>query len=170
MGGIRVRIASLPPMRVASVRAIGREPERSAWEKLRSWGEPRGLLDDPDKHPVFGFNNPNPSPGQTEYGYEFWISVDAGETGAEGEIEIKEFPGGLYAVTTCKLLDDPHGTVPEVWQDLWKWVQASPYNWRRDQEFEKSLNPGRLENEIVLELYLPIQPPAESASEDTEDA
>jgi Methyltransferase domain len=36
---------------------------------------PRGLLKDPEQHPVFGFNNPNPSPDRKQYGYEFWMRV-----------------------------------------------------------------------------------------------
>ena len=53
-----VRIVKLEPMRVASVRAISETPERDAWEKVRTWAEPKGLLADIEKHPIFGFNNP----------------------------------------------------------------------------------------------------------------
>ncbi len=41
-----VRIERLMPLRVASVRVISEAPERDAWEKLRAWAEPRGLLED----------------------------------------------------------------------------------------------------------------------------
>ena len=71
MTDLDVRIERLDPMRVAAVRAVGAAPESVAWQKMRAWAEPMGLLDDMEKHPVFGFNNPNPSPGQKEYGYEF---------------------------------------------------------------------------------------------------
>jgi hypothetical protein len=94
MADLVVRLVRLVPMRVASVRATSETPEREAWEKLRAWAQPRGLLDHPDKHPVFGFNNPSPSPDRTEYGYEFWIRVDPG-TQPEGEIEVKDSAGGL---------------------------------------------------------------------------
>ncbi|MHA2314338.1 MAG: ArsR family transcriptional regulator, partial [Candidatus Hermodarchaeia archaeon] len=70
-----VQVVELEPMRVASVRALSATPENDAWEKMRAWAEPQGLLDDIDNHPVFGFNNPNPTPGQKEYGYEFWIRM-----------------------------------------------------------------------------------------------
>src|SRR5574341_504661 len=58
---MKVNIVKLAPMRIASIRALSETPERDAWEKLRAWANPKGLLDDSDKHPVFGFNNPSPS-------------------------------------------------------------------------------------------------------------
>src|SRR4030042_4199991 len=91
---IEVHIVNREPMPVASSHVVSDNPEREAWQKLSSWAEPKGLLEDAEKHPVFGFNNPSPSPGQREYGYEFWIGVDP-DIDAEGEIEVKDFPGGL---------------------------------------------------------------------------
>jgi DNA gyrase inhibitor GyrI len=156
MSDLEVRIVKLEPMHVASVRAISGSPERDAWEKLRAWAEPKGLLDNVEKHPVFGFNNPNPSSDRKEYGYEFWIRIDP-DTEPGGEIEAKDFAGGLYAVTTCKLLGDPKGNVPEVWMKLWEWVQASRYKWRKTHELEKAHNPIVPEEDLVLDLYLPIE-------------
>ena len=90
MPDLTVRIEKLEPMTVASSRAFSESPEPQAWEQLRAWAEPKGLLDDVEKHPVFGFNNPSPSPGSKEYGYEFWIGVGP-DIEPEGEIEAKEF-------------------------------------------------------------------------------
>ena len=90
MSELDVRVLNLEPMRVASVRAFGAQPEEAAWKMLAAWAGPKGLLDDPSGHPVFGFNNPNPTAGQTEYGYELWIKVGSDVT-ADGEIEIKAF-------------------------------------------------------------------------------
>ncbi len=156
MSNLEVHIVKLDPMRVASVRAISATPERDTWEKMRAWAEPKGLLNDFEKHPIFGFNNPNPSPDRKEYGYEFWIRIDP-DTEREGEIEVKNFPGGLYAVTTCKLLGDPKGNVPDVWMKLWEWVQASQYEWRKTHELEKQHDPNAREENLVLDLYLPIE-------------
>ncbi len=152
MGDLDVRVVRLEPMRVASVRAISIAPERDAWKKMRAWAEPKGLLRDVDKHPVFGFNNPSPFPGRKEYGYEFWIRVDP-DAESEGEIEVKDVGGGLYAVTTCNEL----ATISEAYEKLWRWVQSSKYQWRLTHELEKPQNPGAAEGEIVLDLYLPIE-------------
>jgi DNA gyrase inhibitor GyrI len=154
MGNLTVRIVNLAPMRVASVRAFGESPESVAWERLRSWAEPEGLLDDTDQHPVFGFNNPNPSPGSSQYGFEFWISLESDQTPAK-HIDVKEFPGGLYAVTRCRLLGEPN--VQQTWKMLLDWVQSSEYRWRDGHELEKILNPKAPEHEIELDLHLPIQ-------------
>jgi DNA gyrase inhibitor GyrI len=157
-----VRIVLLEPMRVASVKALGKTPERDAWEKIRAWAGPKGLLEDVEKHPVFGFNNPNPSPGQEEYGYEFWIRVDS-DAEPEGEIEIKDFEGGLYAVATCRLKEDMESELSKeigflgTWKKLGEWVQASRYDMGRHQWLEKAQNPGAPEDELILDLYCPIQ-------------
>jgi len=162
MSDLKVRTIRLEPMRVACVRAVSETPERDAWEKLRTWASSNGLLDDFEKHPVFGFNNPNPSPDRKVYGYEFWIRVDPCVE-SEGEIEIKEFTGGLYAVAKCKLQGDPSGSVVEVWRKLWDWVQASDkHRWRRTHELEQCQDPQAAEEDIVLDLYLPIEERAES--------
>ena len=58
MVDLDVRIVRLPPMLVACFRALSESPENEAWNKLRMWADPRGLLDDPERHPVYGFNNP----------------------------------------------------------------------------------------------------------------
>ncbi len=157
MSDLEVRIVRLDPMRVASVRVISESPEVDAWGKLRSWAEPKGLLRDDAQHPIFGFNNPNPTAEIKEYGYELWIKVGA-DIESEGEIEVKDFPGGLYAVATCSLIDDPSGrNVLETWKALWNWVKSSKYKWRRTHELEKVHDPMAAEKDLILDLYLPIE-------------
>lgn len=155
MTELDVQIVKLEPMLVASFHAFGKTPERDAWEKARAWAEPRRLLDNMEKHPVFGFNNPSPTTGQTEYGYEFWIRIESDMQ--VDNIKTIEFPGGTYAVTTCKLIGDPRGTVFDVWQMLLKCVESSSHRWRCTHELERVVNPGAPESEFVLELYLPIE-------------
>ena len=156
MADMTVRILKLDPMTVAFTRAVGESPEAPAWEQLCAWAEPRGLLEDVAKHPVFGFNNPNPSPESREYGYEFWISVPEGME-PEGNVGIKDFPGGWYAIAACALMGEPN--VLEMWNRLWTWVESSDYQWRETHELEKLKNPLAQPNEIELELYLPIEEP-----------
>jgi DNA gyrase inhibitor GyrI len=156
MSAFDVRVVRLEPMRVAVARAHSETPERDAWETMRAWAEPRGLLRDVGEHPVFGFNNPNPSPGRKGYGYEFWVRVEP-DLESEGDIEVKDFPGGLYAVTTCKLHGDPGGSVPDMWMKLWEWVQSSKYKWRGTHELEKLRDPQASERDMVLDLCLPIE-------------
>lgn len=156
MSELRANIVELKPMRVASVRAFGISPERDAWEKMSSWVESSGLLTDRENHPVFGFTNPGPAEGATEYGYEFWIGID-NDMNSPKDFEVKSFAGGLYAVTSCKLIGDPKGDLMHVWQNLWQWVQSSEYAWRETHELERISDPGASEEDIVLELYLPVE-------------
>ncbi len=156
MTDLDVRIVRLEPMRVAWIRIVSETPEHDAWEKLRPWAEALGLLENPKEHPVFGFNNPNPSLERKEYGYEFWIRVDPGFE-SRSDIGVKDFDGGLYAVATCQLIGDPSGNVPEIWKKLWDWTQASEkYQWRRTHELEHPHDPQAAEQDFLLDLYLPI--------------
>ncbi len=157
-----VSIVELEPMRVASVQVMSETPEHDAWEKMRKWAEPRGLLQNLEEHPVFGFNNPNPSPGQREYGYEFWIRV-GDDIEPEGDITIKEVKGGLYAVTTCNLKREleseyfkEHGYL-ESWKKIVDWVESSKYTMGDHQCLEKATNPNALNEEPILDLYCPIK-------------
>jgi DNA gyrase inhibitor GyrI len=152
MDELQVRIVSLEPMRVVSVHAYSASPEGDAWDKLVAWARPKGLLEDLETHRIFGFNNPNPSPGSPNYGYEFWIAVGP-EVEPEGEIQIKEFPGGLYAVAQCKGIP----SIGEVWKQLVTWREDSPYKSAHHQWLEEHLSPdGTPLEELVLDLYLPI--------------
>jgi DNA gyrase inhibitor GyrI/DNA-binding HxlR family transcriptional regulator len=162
MKELKVRIVRLEPMHVASVRAISQTPEHDAWEKMRAWAESTGLLEDLDKHPVFGFNNPPPSPDRNEYGYEFWIRVEP-ETKPEGEVKIKGFKGGLYAVTTCNLKEELESEFfekegyLESWKKLVEWVKNSKYRYGKHQGLEKTHDPTASEEELILDLYCPIE-------------
>jgi DNA gyrase inhibitor GyrI len=153
MTGLDVRIERLGPMRIAWVRAVGPSPEREAWSLLSAWAGPAGLLDDPVAHPVFGFNNPPPAPGAQEYGYELWVAVDS-ETHPPGGIGLKEFEGGLYAVTSCHLGAD----MPERWKALLRWVHTSQHTWRRTaHEIERIQNPRAPSQEALVDLCLPLE-------------
>ena len=151
MNPLNVRIEQLAPMRVASVRVVSEHPEAEAWARLKAWADPKGLLRDPQQHPVYGFNNPSPSLDRKEYGYEFWIRVGP-EAVAEGPVEVKEVAGGKFAVTTHRGFPNP-----EVWKQLWAWVHNSSYRWRKTHELERIHDPLAPENEAVFDLYLPIE-------------
>lgn len=156
-----VSIQKLSPTRVASVRVISRTPEIDAWQKMRSWAEPLGLLNNPKKHPVYGFNNPNPEPGKSEYGYEFWMVTDREYKLAEG-MEYKKFNGGQYAVITCNLTEEleseffkEHGYL-ESWKKLVEWVKASKYVMTKGPCLELAHDPDST-GDHMLDLYQPIK-------------
>lgn len=153
MEPLDVRIVNLPPLHVASAHAYGATPENDAWDKLVAWAEPRGLLKDIKTHRIFGFNNPNPSPGSPQYGYEFWIVVGPEIEGGDG-VTIKDFAGGLYAVTRCEVKGDMEA-IGRTWQQLVQWGQKSAYQHAAHQWLEEHIS-GMAEKDLVLDLYMPI--------------
>jgi DNA gyrase inhibitor GyrI len=154
MSELDVRIIKLEPLRVASAHAYSGSPERDAGAKLVAWAEPKGLLEDRKTHRVFGFNNPDPSPGSPNYGYEFWVVVGP-DVEPEGEIKIKDFPGGLYAVTRCEV-KNPWEDIPSTWKRLAAWRENSKYRGAHNQWLEEHLSPLGSSEEFVLDLYMPI--------------
>lgn len=158
MDELEVRIVRLEPMRVASATGFGESPEPSAWSKILSWAESEGLFSDLEAVRFFGFNNPNPSPGTKKYGYEQWMTVGP-DVEPEGEVQIKEFSGGLYAVTKCSGIS----VIGTTWSHLAAWLEDSRYRIGSHQSLEECLTTltsiEELENsldEIVMDLHLPI--------------
>lgn len=152
MSEFDVRIVEMEPMRVASAHGFGKSPEELAWNKILAYAGAKGL--DPEKARFFGFNNPDPSPGSPNYGYEQWITVGPGVEG-EGEVEIKEIPARRYAVKRCEGLD----TIGRRWKELVTWFEDSPYkkppHWH--ECLEELLTPPDVPyEEYVFDLYLPI--------------
>jgi AraC family transcriptional regulator len=152
MSEMDVRIVRLEPMRVAAVLGFGESPENLAWDKMTTWLNATRLLDDGQSHRFFGFNNPSPSAGSPNYGYEVWVNVDE-TVQVEGEVTVKNFPGGLYAVTRCKGVE----TIFPTWQQLARWGEESRYHGANHQWLEEHISTldGPLE-ELLLDLYLPI--------------
>jgi DNA-binding HxlR family transcriptional regulator/DNA gyrase inhibitor GyrI len=158
-----IRVVELPPMRVAYVRVISKSPENDAWSKMAAWAEPLGLLADLENHPVYGFNNPNPSPDSKEYGYEFWIRIGP-DIEPEGEIRVKEFKGGLFAVATSRLKEEMDAEnfkkkgFLNSWRRLQLWLaQSKDYKLAKNPGLERSRNPTAPLDEIVLDLHMPIR-------------
>lgn len=164
MNNLEVRIVNLEPMHVACALGYGESPEEMAWDKIITWARAKGMLDDLKACRFFGFNNPNPSPGSPNYGYEQWIVIDP-DTEVEGEITAKEFPGGLFAVARCQL-----NNIGEVWKELVLWQEDSNYKMGNVQCLEEALNPeifitseGKLPidesmfDKFSLDLYLSIE-------------
>ena len=150
MKELDVRIVRLEPTRVASFYGFGQSPEFEALEKLITWAKPKGMLEDRQRHRIFGFNNPGPSHGSPNYGYEFWITVGP-EVKPEVDFRIQEFLGGLYAVTRCQGVDE----ITETWHQLAKWLVDSSHKPANQQCLEEHLSPLDI-HPYTFDLYAPI--------------
>ena len=136
------------PCRVAYYRAVSKNPETDAWRVLNSWAEENRVA---GTHRRFGFDNPGPSSGKPDYGYEVWIVV-GDEATESGEIRIKDFEGGRYAVLRTSLAE-----IGQNWQRLVRWVRSSRFDTASRQCLEESLSPpGTPEDSLILDLHLPI--------------
>ena len=147
-----VRIVELQPLRVASVLGYGTEPEMLAWNQMFAWAGEHHLFDQP--HRLFGFNNPSPSVGSPQYGYEVWITVGA-DVQADNVAQIKQFGGGKYAVTRVTGVDN----IAPTWQEFVKWREASGVQQGTHQWLEEHIRVGAevAPDEMVLDLYMPIK-------------
>ena len=149
-----VNIVRLPPLRVACVNGFGPSPETLAFQKMSQYVKAKGFDRDGQEHRFFGFNNPNPSPGSPNYGYDVWVTVDEAVQ-SEGEVEVRNFCGGLYAVMIIKPTS-PEEIFP-AWQRLQAWVQRSPYRIAHHQWLEEHIGDIDLSfSEMTLGLFLPI--------------
>jgi len=159
MTTIDVRIEKLPRMRVAAAHGYGKEPEAQAIGKIEAFAASRGIVPGSEGHQLFGFNNPDPSPGSENYGYEFRMQVGP-EIEAEGEVSIKEMPGASYAVTRFTGLSK----IGAMWKALGAWYDDSPYasNPRPNVAqcwLESPQNFGEPDVEkIIFDIYLAITP------------
>lgn len=158
MGSIEVKVVELGRRICASFYSYGESPEEMTFEKVRSWAGPKGLLDDPEKHPTYGFDNPVPaehdvdsgSPSK-EYGYEILVCLDE-RVSPEGDMRIVNFPGGLYAVAHM-----PDFTQhAEVWTHLWEWADTNGYRVPATPQLESHLSWNDPSRALVMDLHLPI--------------
>jgi AraC family transcriptional regulator len=151
-----IRIVTLPAMRVAAFHAFGSSPETEAKKKVVTWAKSHGDWKEAPAVRIFGFNNPDPSEGSPNYGYELWLTIGP-NVQSDDETKIKDFPGGLYAVLHCDVTANPWEIIPSSWGKLAKWLESSQYKFGNHQWLEEHLS--RFESNdksFVLDLYLPI--------------
>jgi effector-binding domain-containing protein len=149
-----VRIVELAPMRVASALGYGTQPEDQAATMIAEFARSIGLAPGEPGYRTFGFNNPNPTPGSPNYGYEIWLVVEPDVQGT-GSITIKDVPAGKYAVTRFTGLSK----IGKTWRELVAWFEDSPYTRPPDwcTCLEEIINPAETDPEKwTFDLYLPI--------------
>ncbi|MBT3389069.1 MAG: hypothetical protein HN413_01515 [Chloroflexi bacterium] len=151
MSELEVKIIELPPMRMISAYGFGTEPEPIAWDKMLIFALAKSLRKEGELPQTFGFNNPNPSKGSPNYGYELWMPV-VEDVLPEGDLRIVHFTGGLYAVTPFKDLNK----IGKVWQQLAHWREASHYKRGQHQWLEEQTAASDVLEELEFNLYLPI--------------
>jgi AraC family transcriptional regulator len=152
MNKLEIDIVTLKPMRIISAYGFGPEPEGIAAQKITAFGIKHELFTPSEPQGTFGFNNPDPSPGSPNYGYEIWLPVGP-EIEPEDDLRVIKFSGGLYAVTNFTGLSK----IGPVWGELVKWREASKYRHGNHQWLEELLvSPDTPLDEYEFNLYIPI--------------
>ncbi len=144
----------LEPMRVAACHVVGPEPEGKAWRKLSTWARSKGLLHEPGRAKVYGYNKPDRGANDdpATHGYELILAVPEEAEGSR-EIPIRTFPGGRYAALESTVRD-----VGRDWKRLALWLSTSEYEYDdRTQWLEEHVAMGRTEEEIRLKLLIPVR-------------
>jgi len=139
-----IQIVLLPPMRTASAWGFGTQPEEEAWHNMESWARPKGLLENSAAARMFGCNNPNPSPGSPNYGYEFCLTISE-DFLPEAAIRIKSLSGGKYAVMPFEFPEtDPGVAIGNAWKSLDAWVADNGYQHGPQQWLEEHTLDGKI--------------------------
>ena len=148
-----VRTINLKPFKVAYAKAFGVSPELQAWEILKTWIK-KNKIEDTINTRYFGFNNPSPSKGSNEYGYEVWRTIDTDYEETE-EVKFKSFEGGLYLVTTANGVYD----IGETWKHLSNWAKAKGYEYGECQWVEEHIivDENSWDDKMQFDLYYPIR-------------
>jgi AraC family transcriptional regulator len=151
-----IRIVTLPAMRMASFYAFSSSPETEAWNQAVNWARSHGCWQEAPIVRIFGFNNPDPSAGSPNYGYEYWVTI-GDDVRTDRDTKIKDYNGGMYAVLRCDVIANPWEIIPASWGKLVKWLESSHYRHGNHQWLEEHLSRSVVnDNGFVLDLYLPI--------------
>jgi len=161
------KVVTLPEMRVVSFHAMGEflgAPEPKAGAKIYAWAEPLGLYEKPEKHRVFGFNNPDPKYDketkefiinkENPYGYEFWMTIDD-DFEVDDKVTVKTIPEGLFVTKKCMGVDD----LGKTYKELVAWIKESnKYDFGHHQCLEENTKPKESDgHKIPFTIYFPIK-------------
>jgi DNA gyrase inhibitor GyrI len=155
MENLAIRLVDLEPMHVIAACGYGDNPELQAWDMILDFAAEHDLEPWDRTHRFFGFNNPEPTPDSSTYGYEQWMTIADEVDSAATPLEIKEVPGGRYATLRIHGLE----TIGDAWDHLVRWCENHGYHVAGDrtQCLEELLTPfDRPTHEWEMDLYLAV--------------
>jgi len=162
MNEMKVAIVELPPMKVVSFHGFGQGPEDIALAAMQDWASIHQYFDR-DNARCFGFNNPDPTPGSPNYGYEVWLPIQ--QQDEINDANVKQFTGGTYAMAHCEgEMQNAGEFIPSAWSKLMKWLENSSYQMGKHQWLEEQLADDGLTlpemgktGKLSLNMYLPVK-------------
>lgn len=158
-----VRIITVPRMKVAVFNCVSETPEEDCWKEVNNFISKNKLTS--FRH--FGFNNPNPQEGKTEYGYEMWVTVP--DDFYEKGVQTREVNEALYASLTTTM-----DSISRRWNELHKLINnhelydvdflendvfgVSEHQWLEECiNYKHFIDPDIHFSEKQLDLLLPIK-------------
>jgi len=154
-----VRIVKLPPMTVAAYCAVSSTPEADCAKVFDPFVLENGLHTKSGFR-SFGFNNPDPTEGSQEYGYETWVTIPE-DFNVPALFAKKHFGGGLYASISATLNE-----IGERWTRLYNWCENSEkytvdssIQWLEElsMDYEEFISEQTSDGEKQLDLLMPIK-------------
>ena len=147
-----VRLVTIPSLCAVVSHGHGRHPEMAAHERLMAWARLHGLPGDPATCLRLGRNNPRPTPGQADYGYDSMLAAVGDLPEPEG-LARATVPGGTWAVVRCTLAN-----IGERWEHLYRWVREHRHEPAGHGLEELLTEPDESRPAAtVLDLWLPIR-------------
>ncbi|MDA3852084.1 MAG: effector binding domain-containing protein [Spirochaetaceae bacterium] len=145
---MNVEIKELPQATQMAFQAFGVEPESQAWQKLEQWVKEKNFPLEENSE-IYGFNNPDPTAGNQQYGYEFRLTLPE-DFKAAAKDEIINYPGGKYSTASFVLKTGEE--IPKAWAILSDWFESSEYKKGNHQWLERHNIKG-----MPVELFFPIR-------------
>ena len=154
-----VRIVRLPAMTVAAYCAVSATPEIDCAKVFDPFVLDNGLHKKSGFR-SFGFNNPEPTEGSPEYGYETWVTIPE-DFNVPTSFTKKQFDGGLFASVSATLNE-----IGERWTQLYNWCKSSEkydfdfsVQWLEElsMDYEEFISEQTPDGEKQLDLLMPIK-------------
>jgi AraC family transcriptional regulator len=153
---LRVEVKELPALRIVFLRHVGPYGEVGAtWGRLCAWAGPRGLLGPRTRMLGISYDDPDVTPPD-KLRYEAAITTDR-PVEPEGEIGVRELPGGKHALVTHK---GPYQDLSKTYQRLCgDWLPKSGYEPRNTPAIEDYLNPPDTTKpeDLLTLIHLPLE-------------
>jgi len=157
---MEVRVAEMPPRRVAYVRRRGRsanwETTREIFTRLFQWAGDRGLMNKETLAMGVIWGNPDVTPGDKLI-YDACITVPE-SIKADKWVNVQSLPGGKFAVHRCEIAANGHD---EAWMSMiLNWLATSDYQPDDRPAYEIYRNDPAAHplKHQILDLCLPIRP------------
>ncbi len=153
---MEVRFENREPLRVAYVRHIGPYMEcGKAWQTLFAQAGQQGLIGADALRIGIGHDNPDVTPAE-KLRYDACLTV-GDQAQPSGELQVKEIPGGEYAIVTHR---GSYAGLPGVYRGIFHdWLPGSGRALRHAPCFEVYVNnPNSTADEnLITEIYVPLE-------------